>query len=86
MRWHKEGICENNGVMGHPSDGEAEERNVVLLYMYANIDILSKCLLYICINQYAFSFFVKFESNFFCHTVSFASKIGNLDVNLQTIK
>jgi hypothetical protein len=23
MRWHKEGICENNGVMGHPSDGEA---------------------------------------------------------------
>jgi hypothetical protein len=42
MRWHKEGICENNGVMGHPSDGEAEERNVVLLYMYANIDILSK--------------------------------------------
>jgi hypothetical protein len=23
MRWHKESICENNGVMGHPSDGEA---------------------------------------------------------------
>jgi hypothetical protein len=23
MRWHKEGICENDGVMGHPSDGEA---------------------------------------------------------------
>jgi hypothetical protein len=22
MRWHKEGICENDGVMGHPSDGE----------------------------------------------------------------
>jgi hypothetical protein len=22
MRWHKEGIRENNGVMGHPSDGE----------------------------------------------------------------
>jgi hypothetical protein len=23
MRWHKEGIHENDGVMGHPSDGEA---------------------------------------------------------------
>jgi hypothetical protein len=23
MRWHKEGICENEGVMEHPSDGEA---------------------------------------------------------------
>jgi hypothetical protein len=23
MRWHKKGICENDGVMGHPSDGEA---------------------------------------------------------------
>jgi hypothetical protein len=23
MRWHKEGICENDRVMGHPSDGEA---------------------------------------------------------------
>jgi hypothetical protein len=23
MRWHKEGICENDGVMGHPSDGES---------------------------------------------------------------
>jgi hypothetical protein len=23
MRWHKEGIRENNGVMGHPSDSEA---------------------------------------------------------------
>jgi hypothetical protein len=23
MRWHKEDICENDGVMGHPSDGEA---------------------------------------------------------------
>jgi hypothetical protein len=23
MRCHKEGICENDGVMGHPSDGEA---------------------------------------------------------------
>jgi hypothetical protein len=23
MRWHKEGISENDGVMGHPSDGEA---------------------------------------------------------------
>jgi hypothetical protein len=23
MRWHKEGICENDGVMGHPLDGEA---------------------------------------------------------------
>jgi hypothetical protein len=23
MRWHKAGICENVGVMGHPSDGEA---------------------------------------------------------------
>jgi hypothetical protein len=23
MRWHKEGIRENDGVMGHPSDGEA---------------------------------------------------------------
>jgi hypothetical protein len=23
MRWHKEGICENGGVMRHPSDGEA---------------------------------------------------------------
>jgi hypothetical protein len=23
MRWHNEGICENDGVMGHPSDGEA---------------------------------------------------------------
>jgi hypothetical protein len=22
-RWHKEGICENEGVMGHPSDGDA---------------------------------------------------------------
>jgi hypothetical protein len=22
MRWHKEGIHENDGVMGHPSDGE----------------------------------------------------------------
>jgi hypothetical protein len=22
MRWHKEGICENDGVIGHPSDGE----------------------------------------------------------------
>jgi hypothetical protein len=22
MRWHKEGICENDGVMGHPLDGE----------------------------------------------------------------
>jgi hypothetical protein len=22
MRWHKEGIRENDGVMGHPSDGE----------------------------------------------------------------
>jgi hypothetical protein len=23
MRWHKEGIRENYGVMGHPLDGEA---------------------------------------------------------------
>jgi hypothetical protein len=23
MRWHKEGIRENDGGMGHPSDGEA---------------------------------------------------------------
>jgi hypothetical protein len=23
MRWHKESICENDRVMGHPSDGEA---------------------------------------------------------------
>jgi hypothetical protein len=23
MRWHKEGIHENNGIMGHPLDGEA---------------------------------------------------------------
>jgi hypothetical protein len=23
MRWHKEGICENDGVMGHPSDSES---------------------------------------------------------------
>jgi hypothetical protein len=23
MRWHKEGISENDGVMGHPSDSEA---------------------------------------------------------------
>jgi hypothetical protein len=23
MRWHKQGICENDEVMGHPSDGEA---------------------------------------------------------------
>jgi hypothetical protein len=23
MRWHKEGICENDGVMGHHSNGEA---------------------------------------------------------------
>jgi hypothetical protein len=23
MTWQKEGICENDGVMGHPSDGEA---------------------------------------------------------------
>jgi hypothetical protein len=23
VRWHKEGIHENDGVMGHPSDGEA---------------------------------------------------------------
>jgi hypothetical protein len=23
MRWHKEGIHEDDGVMGHPSDGEA---------------------------------------------------------------
>jgi hypothetical protein len=23
MRWHKEGIHKNDGVMGHPSDGEA---------------------------------------------------------------
>jgi hypothetical protein len=23
MKWHKEGIHENDGVMGHPSDGEA---------------------------------------------------------------
>jgi uncharacterized protein YybS (DUF2232 family) len=23
MRWHKDGIHENDGVMGHPSDGEA---------------------------------------------------------------
>jgi hypothetical protein len=23
MRWHKEGIRENDGVMGHPLDGEA---------------------------------------------------------------
>jgi hypothetical protein len=23
VRWHKEGIRENDGVMGHPSDGEA---------------------------------------------------------------
>jgi hypothetical protein len=23
MRWHKEGIHENDGVMGHRSDGEA---------------------------------------------------------------
>jgi hypothetical protein len=23
MRWCKEGICENERVMGHPSDGEA---------------------------------------------------------------
>jgi hypothetical protein len=23
MRWHKEGIHENDEVMGHPSDGEA---------------------------------------------------------------
>jgi hypothetical protein len=23
MRWHKEGIRENDRVMGHPSDGEA---------------------------------------------------------------
>jgi hypothetical protein len=23
MRWHKEGECENNNVMVHPSDGEA---------------------------------------------------------------
>jgi hypothetical protein len=23
MRWHKEGICENDRVMGHPPDGEA---------------------------------------------------------------
>jgi hypothetical protein len=23
MRWHKEGIHENDRVMGHPSDGEA---------------------------------------------------------------
>jgi hypothetical protein len=23
MRWHKEGIHENDGVMVHPSDGEA---------------------------------------------------------------
>jgi hypothetical protein len=23
MRWHKEGIRENDGVMGHPSYGEA---------------------------------------------------------------
>jgi hypothetical protein len=23
MRWHKEGIRENDGVMGHPSNGEA---------------------------------------------------------------
>jgi hypothetical protein len=22
MRWHKEAICENDGVVGHPSDGE----------------------------------------------------------------
>jgi hypothetical protein len=41
MRWHKEGVCENNQVMVHPSDSEAwkalddfdpdfarEERNV----------------------------------------------------------
>jgi hypothetical protein len=25
MRWHKEGIRENDGVMGHPSDGEARK-------------------------------------------------------------
>jgi hypothetical protein len=23
VRWHKEGICENDGAMGHPSDGDA---------------------------------------------------------------
>jgi hypothetical protein len=23
MRWHKDGECENNNVMVHPSDGEA---------------------------------------------------------------
>jgi hypothetical protein len=23
MRWHKEGIHEDDGVIGHPSDGEA---------------------------------------------------------------
>jgi hypothetical protein len=27
-------------------------------------NILSKCLLYICVNQHAFSFFMKSESNF----------------------
>jgi hypothetical protein len=25
MRWHKEGIRENDEVMGHPSDGEASK-------------------------------------------------------------
>jgi hypothetical protein len=25
MRWHKEGIHENDGVMVHPSDGEARK-------------------------------------------------------------
>jgi hypothetical protein len=26
MRWHKEGMHENDGVMGHPSDSEACEK------------------------------------------------------------
>jgi hypothetical protein len=39
-----------------------EERKVVLLYIHANIDGTDKyfkCLLYICVNQHAFSLFHK---------------------------
>jgi hypothetical protein len=47
--------------------------------------ILSKCLLYIYINQHAFILLVKFES-LFSHTVCSTRKIGNLGINLRAIK
>jgi hypothetical protein len=68
----------------------AEERKVALLYMYANIDVMtnisSKYFLYIYTNQHDFVVLVYIVFMYFFHTVNSTSNVENLGVNIRARK